>query len=338
MLFLYLIFISIPVPATAQKTLEQIVARVNAEIILKSDYEAEQRAIREELSQSGMQGVQLDQAVQERSKHILRDLIDNSLLVQQAKEMGLSADLEVIKTEERMRQQHNQQNPTNQLTTIEDLEKAISQQMNLEDFKQRIRTQYLRSQVLNREVYGRVQQNITTEDLRKYYDEHKKDFDKPEGIHIREIVVNADPKIPSDSATKRKKIDDALAALKKGDDFGEVAQKYSESETAQSGGDLGFFEKGHLSKDLEELVSKLNKGQFSDVLQTSYGFMIIRVEDKHAGGVLPFESAQNDVYNVMFNERALPAIRDYLNKLREVGFVEVREGYVDTGAVTKNEH
>ena len=315
----------------SQRVLEEIIARVNADIILKSEYEAEQKSLREELAQN-LQGQQLEQAVQQRSKDILRDLIDNSLLVQQAKEMGLNADLEVVKQEERMRQQHNQQNPNNQITNIDDLEKAISAQMNLDEFKQRIRTQYLRTQVLQREVYGRVQQNLTTEDLRKYYDDHKQEFDRPAGVHLREISVYIDKDKP-DPEAKQKKIDEAAAAVKKGDDFGEVASKFSESDNAQSGGDLGWFENGQLSKELDEVVSKLNKGQVSDPLKTTFGFMVIKVEDKHPGGVMPFESAQDQVYNTLFSERVLPKIREYLNKLRETGFVEVREGYVDSGAV-----
>src|SRR5262249_55448693 len=152
----------------------------------------------------------------------------------------------------------NRQNPKVQLNSIDDLEKAISQQMNLDDFKQRIKTNYLRSQVLNREVYNRVV--ITTEELRKYYDDHKKDFDRPAGVHIREISVNIQGMTPAEVETQRKKIDAAQAAIKKGDDFAEVAQKYSESDTAASGGDLGFFENGQLAKDFEDVISKLDKG------------------------------------------------------------------------------
>jgi len=99
---------------------------------------------------------------------------------------------------------------------------------------------------------------------------------------------------------------------------------------------MGFFEKGQLSKELEAVVAKLNKGQFTDVIKTSFGFMILKVEDKHSGGVQPYESVLDEVDNALFNERAMPKIREYLTKLREAGFVEVREGYVDTGApVTK---
>src|SRR5262249_12643975 len=232
--FLIALSISIFISSSlySQKVLEEIIARVNADIILKSEYDTEQKNLREELAQN-LQGPQLDQAIQQRSKDILRNLIDNSLLTQQAKEMGISADLEVVKQEERMRQEQNRQNPKNPINSLEELEKAISQQMNLDHFKLRIKTQCLRNQVLGREVYNRVV--VTTEDLRKYYEDHQKDFDRPAGVHIREISVNTQNMGQAEQATQRKKIEDALAAVKKGDDFGETAQKFSESDTAQSG-------------------------------------------------------------------------------------------------------
>src|SRR5262249_22699678 len=153
----------------------------------------------------------------------------------------------------------------------------------------------------------------TNEELRSYYDAHKKDFDRPAGVHIREISVNTQGLSAADAEAQRKKIDDALAAVRKGQDFGEAAQKYSESENAQNGGDLGFFDKGQLNKELEDLVSKLEKGQTTDVIKVASGFMILQLEDRHPGGILPFESAQNEVYNNMFNEKALPKVREYLN-------------------------
>src|SRR5215468_2143908 len=154
--------------AFAQKVLEEVVARVGNDIILKSEFEGERKNLRDELAQRGLQGAQLEQVFQEQSKDILRNLIDTSLLTQQAKEMGISADLEVVKQEERMRQEHNRTDPKNPINSIDDLEKAISQQMNLDDFKQRLKSRYLTNQVLNREVYNRVV--VTTEQLRSYYE------------------------------------------------------------------------------------------------------------------------------------------------------------------------
>lgn len=327
----------VPGAFAQQKVLDEIVARVGTDIILKSDYESERKNLRDELTQRGLQGTQLEQVFQDQAKDIMRNLIDNSLLMQEAKDLGISADLEVVKQEELMRQEHNRTNPgpKDQINSIEDLEKAISQQMNLDEFKQRLKSRYLSRQVLEREVYSRVV--LTTEEVRNYYETHQKDFDRPAGIHLREITVNTPQGMsPTELQAQRKKIDDALAAIKKGDDFGQVAQKFSESDTAQSGGDLGFFPNGQLAKDFEDVVSKLQKGQVSDVIKTNAGFMIIKLDDRHPGGILPFESAQNDVYNKLFEEKATPKVREYLNKLREDGFVELKEGYVDTGAVKAN--
>lgn len=326
-LFAIILILLLAAPALAQKTLEEIVARVNADIILKSELENAKNSLRQELGQQGLQGAQLEQAIAERSKNLLRDLIDQALLLQQAKEMGVNSDLELVKTMERMRVEYK-------FDTSEALEKAIVEQgMNLDEFKQNIRSRYLSGQVLSREVYGKIV--ITTEELRTYYDEHKKDFERPAGVQVREIVLNTENKSTPEIEAQRKKAEEALAALKKGDDFTELARKYSESQTAQDGGQLGFFEKGQLAKPLEDAASKLEKGQYTDILTLPYGFVIIKVDDKHSGGILPFEIAHEEIQRVLYDKRVQPKIREYLTKLRSDGFIEVRDGYVDTGAAPK---
>ena len=310
------------------KTVEEIVARINADIILKSDLDRARERLRSELTTppprgQGLQGAQLEQVFAEQSKNSLRDLIDQTLLLQKAKEMDLNADLEVVKTMERMRQENN-------IPTTEQLEQEVIKQLgNLDEFKQEIRTRYLTGQVLGREVYNRVV--ITMEELRKYYDENQKNFDRPEGLRVREIAVYTENRGPDQIDSQKQKAEEALAAVKKGDDFAEVARKYSESSTAPEGGDLGFFVKGELAKPLEDAAASLEKGQTTDVLTLPYGFLILKVEDKHSGGVLPFELAQKEITDILFQKHVQPKIREYLTKLRTDGFIDVREGYVDTG-------
>ena len=120
--------------------------------------------------------------------------------------------------------------------------------------------------------------------------------------------------------------------MKKGDNFAEVASKYSESQTAQGGGDLGFFVKGELDKPLEDLASKLEKGQVTDIIPLRDGFMILKLDDKHEGGILPFELAQKDIQDVLFQQGVQPKIREFLTKLRGDGFVKVADGYTDLGS------
>src|SRR2546425_1282571 len=311
------------------KTVDEIIAWINSDIILKSDYELRKAAIRNDLAEPaprgrGLQGAQLEQAFNDGQKILLRDLIDETLLLQQAKDMGLNADLEVIKTMEQLRQERK-------LASLDDLEKAIvAQGFSVDEFKQNIKTRYLTSQVLQREVYGRV--IVTTDEMKKYYDTNVKNFDRPAGIRVREISVYTENRGPAEIESQKKKIEDALAAVKKGDNFAEVASKYSESQTAQGGGDLGFFVKGELDKPLEDLASKLEKGQVTDIIPLRDGFMILKLDDKHEGGILPFELAQKDIQDVLFQQGVQPKIREFLTKLRGDGFVKVADGYTDLGS------
>src|SRR6266446_3778876 len=164
------------------KTVDEIVAWVNSDIILKSEFETRKAQIRNDLAEApprgrGLQGAQLEQAFNDAQKSLLRDLIDEALLLQQAKDMGLNADLEVIKTMEQLRQERK-------LGSLDDLEKAIvTQGYSIDEFKQNIKTRYLTSQVLQREVYGRV--IVTTDEMKKYYDANVNKFDRPAGIRIR---------------------------------------------------------------------------------------------------------------------------------------------------------
>jgi peptidyl-prolyl cis-trans isomerase SurA len=328
------IFITAGLGPAQTKTLEEIVAWVNNEIILKSEYEARRAALREDLTQPpprgrGLQGAQLEQMFAEQSKFVMQQLIDETLILQQARDMGLSAETEIIRTKDRLRQERK-------LESLEALEKEIvSQGYGIDEFNQNIRVQYLTSQVMQREVYPRV--IVTNEEVRKYYDSHIKDFDRPAGIRVRELTIITENRGPEEIANQRKKAEEALAAAKKGDDFAELAAKYSESQTAQDGGDLGFFAKGELAPALEAITDKLEKGQVSDIIPVQGAFMILKLDDKHAGGILPFELAQKEVFDIIWRQAVQPKMREYLTKLRTDGFVRTAEGYVDTGAPEKTD-
>jgi parvulin-like peptidyl-prolyl isomerase len=311
------------------KTIEEIVAWVNSEVILKSEYEERKVELRSDLAQPaprgpGLRGAQLEQAYNEQSKLVLQQLIDTALILQQAREMGLTADTEIVRTLDRLRQERK-------LESFEALEReVIAQGLTMDGLREDIRVSYLTEQVMQREVYPKVV--VTTEEARKYYDSHIKEFDRPAGIRVREIVVLTENRGPEQIENQRKKAEEALAAAKKGEDFAELAAKFSESQTAQDGGDLGFFAKGELAPALEAITDKLDKGQVSDIVPVQGAFMIIKVEDKHSGGLLPFDLAQKEVFNILWQQAVRPKMREYLTKLRSDGFVRVAEGYIDAGA------
>jgi peptidyl-prolyl cis-trans isomerase SurA len=315
-------------PASAQQKIEQIVARVNGDIILKSemDHELEVRRF-EMMKQPGMDPAQLDREMADESKVILRDLIDRALLLQIAKEAGLNADTDVEKTMEDLRVQQK-------FETREELEKAIIKDYgDLDEFKNDIRTKFLTQQVIEHEVYGRMV--VTNEEMRKYYDEHKNDFDRPAGIRISEITVLVDRRLPDQVAVQRKKIEDALAAVKKGDDFADVAEKYSEVTTAERGGDMGFVSgdlKENLNEDIAKALEGIDKGQVTNIVEFNDAFTFFKVTDKHTGGILSFDLAQREIQYQLLSKAAPDKVRAFLTELRENAFVEVKAGFQDTGA------
>jgi peptidyl-prolyl cis-trans isomerase SurA len=328
--------IAVSVPAVAQKVISQIAAKVNKDIILASELKRAEEDIHSELvEQQKLKGPQLQQAMEARSKDILRDLIDKYLILQEAADLGLDANLEVLKQIEQLRIDNN-------FPTLEAMEAAmIRQGISIDEVKDSIRYRNLRSQVLHHEVTGKIV--ITTEESRAYYEAHKKDFDRPPGVALGMIRVSIDGLSPAEIEAKNKTMADAQAALKKGDEFGEVARKYSEDPTGQDGGNLGFFERddngnyGLASPEMEETVKKMTKGQTTDIISNpeTHSLMILKLLDKHDGGVLSFETAQTEIFNILMDERAEPKVRAYLTRLRAQGYVEVYPGFTDTGAATK---
>jgi parvulin-like peptidyl-prolyl isomerase len=317
----------VPAESLPQRKIEQIVARVNNEVILKSDLDREMAVRASQMREEGLEGARLEQELELESKDVLRDLIDRSLLVQVAKEAGETADREVLLAMEELRVREK-------FKTMEELEREIAKQYgDVEEFKNDIRSKHLTQRVIEHEVYGRIV--ITNEEMRKYYEANKEKFDRPAGIRLSEIVVLYDQRLPDQAASQRKKIEEAYALLKKGDAFEDVARKLSEVSSAANGGDFGFFGQGDLNEEIEKTVGNLAKGEYTEILTGTDAYIIYKVTDKHNGGILPMELAQQFIWQEMMSKQAPPKVREYLTRLRRDGFVEVKEGFVDSGAPAK---
>ncbi len=313
---------------TNRAVLEQIVARVNNSIITLTELEQSHQTLRRELNDK-YQGADLEQKYQQEEKTSLRDLIDQQLLVQQGEELGLSVEADVVKHLDRLRQQLN-------LPTMEALERAIAAQgMSYEDYRQQVRNQILTQMVIQREVAGRVM--LDTQQVRDYYLEHREEFDRPEQVGLREILVSTQGLSGDDLAAKEKKLQEALEKIRKGDRFEEVARAYSDSPTASDGGNLGSFEPEKLSAAIREVVGKLRDGGVSDPLRTQQGWLVLQLVNHTAAGLQPFEAVEEEIRQKLYYDQVQPALRDYLSQLRRENYVYVAPGYVDTGAVEPEE-
>ena len=322
---LTLLALLLPVGLSADTVVEEIIARVNNQIITRTQYQREQQQIKEEAQKENAQ--QADQVVADQQKDILRGLIDRQLLLDKGKELGITADTELIKRLDDMRKQMN-------LGSMDDLEKAAEAQgVSFEDFKQNMRTEIITQQVIQREVGGHI--NVTKEEEQKFYTEHKSQMERKEQVRLSEILVSTEQagddqqKIDADKA----KAEDLLKQIRAGASFEDIAKKNSNGATAAQGGDLGEpFERGKLAKQLEDLTFGMKKGDVSDVIRTKQGFVILKVTEHQQAGIPAFSDIENRVQEAVYMQKMQPALREYLKRLREEAFIDIKSGYVDTGA------
>jgi peptidyl-prolyl cis-trans isomerase SurA len=306
------------------KTVEEIIARVNNEIITRSEFERARQTAEEEAKtecQNRCNPEQLQADIEGRQKNTLRELIDQSLLVQRAKDMGVSVEPELIKRLDAIR-------TDNKLPSMEALEEAVKGQgMNFEDFKNNIRNTLLTQRVISSEVGSHI--NISDDEVNKYYEAHKTEFVRPEQVALREIVVSTEGKKPEDLPDLKKKAETALKRVQDGEDFGEIAKRLSDGSTKAQGGFLGIYKRGELSKELEDKVFKMKRNELTEVMETKQGYLVLQVLEHYDEGEQALAKVRNEIMDKLYTARMEPALREYLKTLREQSYVVIKPGFQD---------
>jgi|HubBroStandDraft_5_1064220.scaffolds.fasta_scaffold17938_2 peptidyl-prolyl cis-trans isomerase SurA len=302
-------------------TVEEIVARVNDQIITSSDYDRAMQEMDQDQRQHGSSMQQMSDA----HKDLLRNLIDQQLWLSKGKELGITGEAELVSRLNDIRKQYN-------LASLEDLEKAAQEQgVSYEDFKANIRNQIVTQEVMRQEVGRRI--NVTPGEVERYFNEHKQDYAQQESIKLSEILVGAPQ---SDDAQKvaeaQAKATDIETKLQAGGDFAQLARSSSDGTTASEGGDLGTYKRGQLNSVFEDATFPLKVGDYTQPIRTKQGFVILKVVQHTQGGVPAFKDVEPDVEQNYFMSRMEPAIRDYLTTMREDAYIEIKTGYGDTGA------
>ncbi len=319
-------FQAAPLPPAAPITpngavVEYTIARVNDRIITRTEYERAQ----EGLVSEGKQENWSQQEFEEKQHDLLRDMIDQQLLLSKGKELGISGDAETIRQLDEIRKRAN-------LPDMEALQKAAEQQgVSYEDFKQNIRNQAVTQQVVREDVGRHI--NITPNEEQTYYAEHAKEFEQPEQVHLSEILVPTPDNATDAQIAQAQTTADALEAkLKGGADFAATARTSSDGPTKSAGGDLGDFKRGALGDVLEKATFSLAPGQYTEPIRTRQGFVILKVDSHQAAGTPPLQQVEGQVQEGIYMSQLQPALRKYLSQAREDAFVEVKPGFTDSGA------
>ena len=308
------------------RVVEQIVAKVNGEIITASELERSRKLLEADLRQQGVTGEKLVEELKAREKDFLRDRIDDLLIVQKAKELDINVDSDVTKQLAEIQRQ-------SKIADQDKFQDLLREQsgMSYEDLRQEMRNRFMKDRLIRQEIGSRV--NVPRAEIEKYYKEHQAEFVREDRVFLSELLISTVGKDQKEIPALEKKAKDLVERARRGERFTELARDNSDADSAEGEGRLRFFARNELQQQIADLVFAQDRGFVTDPMRVPNGFLILRVDQKHTAGLAALEEVENEITQKLADPRVEPAIREFLTKLRAEAFLEIREGHVDSAAV-----
>jgi len=310
------------------RIVEEIIAKVNGDIITRGEMEQARTRLMEEAKSQGLTGAQLAEVVRNQDKNALRDQIDQLLLVQRGKDLDVKVDADVTRRLAEIQSQ-------SKITDPDKFHDYIREQtgMSFEDFQQQMKNTLLTQKVIGEEISSRI--SIPEADLRKYYEEHQKEFVREEQVFLSQILISTDGKTPAQVAAAQKKAADLVTRARKGEKFSDLARQNSDDPaTAKDGGQLPPYKRSEhlLVKEIEDLVFQQKRGYVTDAIKLPQYLLILKVDDHYEAGQASFEEVKEQITQKLAEPKMEPKVREYLTNLRQNAFLQIKDGYVDAGA------
>jgi len=299
------------------EVVDEIVVKVNDDIITKSDLDTEEQGLLQELYRKHS-GTELDAQVAEAKKELLRRMIDHRVLSQRATHI-----FDVTKMQdfylEKFKEQQN-------IKSDKELEKLLAaQDMTLADWKKRLVEDFSPQQVIQMEISDRIA--ISDKDERAYYDAHTADFEVPAEAVVREIVLKASE--PERAAQRAAAEAVRVRVTEPGADFATIAAEVSDAGTKKAGGLLGTVKKGDLAAPLENAAFTLPVGEISQVIEADYGFHILKVDTRTDATFKPFDDVKAEIETKLRGDRFTVEYNKYMIKAWSEATIWVSPKYQD---------
>lgn len=287
-------------------------ASVNGKPISKSQYEHELSIFQKRAAQEGRQLSDADLTTVKN--RILENLIDAEVLYQQSQKEGVKVDDQAI---------------NNQIETIKKRfsdEAAYKKALEGMDVSEKeIRIQIQRGLAINQLLDTNVRQKITVtgEESKNFYNTNPNLFKQPEQVKASHILIKVAPDAEkSKKIQARKKIETVQKKVRQGEDFGLLAKANSEGPTAQREGNLGYFSRGRMVKPFEDAAFALNIGEVSGIVETQFGYHLIKVTDKKPARTILFKEVQQRLEQHLKNEKEKTEIQSYIENLKKTATIK----------------
>jgi peptidyl-prolyl cis-trans isomerase SurA len=303
---LLLIFFS---PIGRAELVDRVVAVVNDDVVLLSELEVAIQPFLEQLSKAGYPPDKDRELRFKVREEILSQLVDRTLTDQEVRRLGLSVEpAEIDGAIEKVKQAN--------FLTDEGLREAMAAQgYTLEEYRENVRQQILRSKLVNREIKARTV--ITAEDAKAYYERHPEAFGGQGRYHLRNILLARNT---PDLAARQALILETLAA---GTPFAEVAKRYSQAPQAAEGGDLGQFSLDRLSPQIRSAVEVLSAGKYTPWLETDQGVQLFYLDQILPAHNKSFEEVKPQIEETLYRQFVDEKFRSWLDGLRQRSHIRI---------------
>jgi parvulin-like peptidyl-prolyl isomerase len=307
--------------AQKEEVVEEILAKVNDDIITRSELMAKVEPFRAEMAKR-LEPSELSSRIQELEARLLEEEIVRRLLLERARQRGLTAPQDAIDNAVQRIMEENQISDLERLDrTLQEMGSSLSKLQNM------LREDLLTNQVIQFEVMGGVV--VSESELQEYYQQQADEFQIPERVRLRQIFISGANEGALLTATELRD------RLNQGVDFQQLASQYSDAPSRDRGGDEGLFERGELDPALEQAAFNLPVGSTSEVIQSKNGFHIVQVIERSGGGKRSFEDAKLDIQRRVQERKIDQARREYVEKLKKENYVEIT-GDILPAPLTKN--
>ena len=287
-------------------------AVVNGSVITEADLKREMAGAQRRLSSMGRH---LDDSqLLEIKKEAIERLIERELLYQESQKKGIKLDetavneqLEILKK---------------RFPSKAEFKNALSK-MNMSEA--RVKSEFTRGMAIQKFINNGLVQKITVSDreIKTYYDSNPDFFEQSEQVRAHHILVKVDPKgDASQKAESHKKIEKIQQKLHKGEDFTALAKEFSQCPSSAKGGDLGYFNRGQMVKPFEDAAFALKPGEVSDIVETKFGYHLIKVVDKKPKSTIAYEDVKDKLGQYLKQEKVKKEVSLYVEKLKQKAKIE----------------
>ena len=295
------------------KVVDRVVATVNGVIITLSMLQERADILKQQMQTSGNP---VEMGEKKFILETLNSIVEEKLQIQEAKRTDIEVGEEAIQAalDDILRK--------NNITLGQMEEMLVSEGRSMKRYKSHIRNQILTTKVV--QFHMGQPGKVSNKQIKKYYYQHQKDFWEPKQPFVRHILFIVDDKTTAQmKLSKREQANLVLQQVRSGANFSKLAKKHSEDISASSGGEVGWLTRGHLVPEFETVAFRLKSGEVSDIVESRYGYHIIKVDKIKPGKAKPLGTVKDKIEQVLIFEGRQKKYLDWMDDLKKNSMIQI---------------